>query len=436
MPSSPLPALPLRLAPLRLAAVVAFGFALTLVSNTLEPAVLGHKVLELVPDRRNTALGFTTFAGLLVAIVVQPIVGVFSDRTRSPWGRRVPYMAFGTLLVIACLYVIAGAPTFGVVVAGVLLIQMASNIVQGPWQALIPDQVPEMQRGRVAGLKAMLDIVAFVVGRQAAGQLVGRAPVWGEAAIVLAVSVPVVMLLLALGLTVWGAREASDAAVLAPQRTVHAALAASFAVDLRANPAFGWWFANRLLFWMSFLILNTFLLFFVIDVIGVAEAEAQRLLGQISTLLGAALALVALPAGWLSDRVGRKPLVIVAGVLASLGTVLLILSRDVSLLIVAAVLVGLGVGMFLGANWALVTDIVPREEAARYLGIANIASAGGSALARILGGAVIDPFNAALGSSTAGYLVVYSIAALGFLCSAFVIIPLPVRSALPDDLPR
>ena len=51
----------------RLLAISAFAFALTTLSNTLEPAVLGHKVLELVPERRNTALGFTTFAGLIVA---------------------------------------------------------------------------------------------------------------------------------------------------------------------------------------------------------------------------------------------------------------------------------------------------------------------------------------------------------------------------------
>jgi len=51
--------------------------------------------------------------------------------------------------------------------------------------------------------------------------------------------------------------------------------------------------------------------------------------------------------------------------------------------------VGLGVGTLISANWALVTDIVPREEAARYLGIADIATAGSSGLARFLGGALI-----------------------------------------------
>ena len=104
--------MPARFPWYRLVAINLFSLSLGMVSNTLEPAVLGHKVLELVPDRKNTALGFTTFAGLIVAVLWQPIVGVLSDRTRSPWGRRAPYFIVGTLLVVACLFLIALAPSF------------------------------------------------------------------------------------------------------------------------------------------------------------------------------------------------------------------------------------------------------------------------------------------------------------------------------------
>ncbi|MBF8283112.1 MAG: MFS transporter [Anaerolineales bacterium] len=421
----------------RLLAITAFSFALTLVSNTLEPAVLGHKVLELVPDRRNTALGFTTFAGLIVAILVQPIVGVFSDRTRSRLGRRLPYLIAGTLMVIACLYLIALAPAFGLVVLGIMLIQVASNTVQGPWQALIPDLVPEAQRGRASGLKAMLDILAFVVGRQVAGQLVGRYPQWGETAILIAVTVPVVVYLIGLAVTAVWARESPEAAAQAPQRSVREAIASTFSVDFRAHPAFGWWFANRMLFWAAFIALSTFLLFFMIDVVGMAEAEAQKYVGTLSTLLGAALVIVTLPSGWLADRVGRKPVVITSGVVAALGAGIILIARQVNLITVGGVIVGLGVGLFMSANWALVTDIVPRPEAARYLGIANIATAGGSAVARFLGGALIDPLNRLTDSTSTGYFTVYAIAAGFFLLSALVVIPLPSASGTkkPMDTP-
>ena len=413
----------------RLLALMTFGFALTMLSNTLEPAVLGHKVLELVPDRRNTALGFTTFAGLLVAILVQPIVGVLSDRTRSHWGRRLPYFALGTLLVIVCLLLIALAPDFALVVAGVLLIQLASNTVQGPWQALIPDQVPESQRGRASGIKATLDILAFIIGRLIAGQLVGRYEQWGQTAILAAIAVPSVIFLVALGVTAITAREAPEAAAnpstRTSTRTMRQALAGSFRVDFHAHPAFGWWFANRLLFWAAFIALQTFLLFYAIDVIKLQQDEAQRYISLLTTVLGAALVLVSIPSGWISDRLGRKPVVVAAGLIATVGTTALLIVRDLNLIVIAATVVGIGIGMFLSANWALVTDIVPRNEAARYLGIANIATAGGSAIARFLGGALIDPLNQALGSTSAGYIALYAIAAVFFLLSAVVIIPLP-----------
>jgi MFS family permease len=109
------------------------------------------------------------------------------------------------------------------------------------------------------------------------------------------------------------------------------------------------------------------------------------------------------------------------------GTCALLFVRDLSLITVCAAIIGLGIGTFLSANWALVTDIVPREEAARYLGIANIATAGGSALARFLGGALIDSLNSALHSTSAGYITVYGIAAAFFLISAVVVVPLPAR---------
>jgi MFS family permease len=403
----------------RLAAVTLFSLALGVVSNTLEPAVLGHKVLELVPEQKNTALGFTTFAGLIVAVLWQPIVGAWSDRTSSPWGRRAPYFIAGTALVVACLYAIALAPTFAVVVAGVLLIQLASNTVQGPWQALIPDQVPPGQRGAASGLKAAFDILAFVLGRQISGRLVAAGSVLG------AVSFAAGLFALALFLTLAAARERRTPEALIPAASGLRSLAASFAVDWKAQPAFAWWFANRLLFWGGFIALNTFLLFYLIDVVQMAEAEAQRFVGNMSTVIGLVLLVVTLPSGWLADRVGRKPLVAAAGLIAAAGTGMVLLVRTPALITAAGALIGLGVGVFLSANWALVTDLVPEGEAARYLGIANIATAGGSGLARLIGGTLIDPLNRLLGSPSAGYLALYTLTMIAFLMAALAITRVP-----------
>ena len=120
-------------------------------TNTLDPALLSLKVAELAPENRNTALGLIAAAGLLVATLTQPVIGALSDRTKAPLGRRVPYMIIGTLLAVAFLFVVALAPSIGVLLLGVLVYQFGVNTAQAPWQALLPIscQLPceELPRG-------------------------------------------------------------------------------------------------------------------------------------------------------------------------------------------------------------------------------------------------------------------------------------------------
>ena len=92
-------------------------------------------------------------------------------------------------------------------------------------------------------------------------------------------------------------------------------------------------------------------------------------------------------------------------------------------------IIGMAIGAFITVSWALATDIVPGAEAARYLGIANIATCIGSGVARLLGGVLIDPINKALGSSSSGYQLLFALATLCFLVSSLVIIPLPKKGA-------
>lgn len=404
---------------IRLSAVTCFSLALGMAINTLEPAVLGHRLLELVPAQKNTALGLMTFAGLIAASLWQPIIGSVSDRTRSGWGRRIPFFLIGTPLAIACLYTIALVPSFALVVLGLLSFQIASNTIQGPWQALIPDLVPPRRRGLASGMKAAFDILGFVLGRRVSGSLVAAGNVSG------AVTAAAAVYVLALVLTILAAREDRLAAPTATPVNITGGLRRAFSIQWRSHPGFIAWFINRFLFWAGFIALNTFLLFFMIDVVEMGEAEAQRFVGQMSTVIGLALLLVTLPSGWLADRLGRRPLVAASGLVAFAGTALILILRTPSAIIVAGAAIGLAAGTFLTANWALITDIVPQAEAARYLGLANIASAGGSAAARLAGGLLIDPINRLGAGPSTGYLALYALTALAFLVGTVIILHFP-----------
>jgi len=131
-----------KLSILRLLVISSLGFALTFSSNIQDP-LQAFKSRQLAPDMPNTALGLLGFVGLLVAMVVQPVVGVFSDRARTRLGRRLPFMIGGAILIVIALFLLAVAPVLWVLFAAVIFSQFSSNLLQGPWQALIPDMVPE-----------------------------------------------------------------------------------------------------------------------------------------------------------------------------------------------------------------------------------------------------------------------------------------------------
>jgi MFS family permease len=72
-----------------------------------------------------------------------------------------------------------------------------------------------------------------------------------------------------------------------------------------------------------------------------------------------------------------------------------------------------------------VTDIVPRADAGRYLGLANAATAGGSAAARLIGALLIDPLNRLLGTADGGYIAVYGLALAAFLLGSLIALAIP-----------
>jgi len=368
---------------------------------------------------------------VLVAMVVQPIVGVFSDRAKTKLGRRLPFIIGGAFMIAASLFLLALAPSLWVLLLGVILIQLSSNLLQGPWQALIPDLVPEAQHGQASSLKAVMDIIATVVAGAVAGMLLGtlgKKLFGGNELLVTssAAAAPVVIFIVFVTLTaIWAREQPGAASEAVASRSVGEALKNAFSVNFRENPIFGWWFANRILFWGSFIAINAFLIFYMRDVIGMTIEEAQSFYGTLKVILGVALIIMALVAGWLSDKFGRKPVMLGAGLVAFAGALLLLFVRDRTLITVAGATIGMGIGAFLSASWALAADIVPKAEAARYLGIANIATCIGSGVARLLGGVLIDPINRLLGSSSLGYLSLFILATLCFLASALVVIPLP-----------
>jgi MFS family permease len=371
--------------------ITIFGFALTAMWSSLHTFVLQVRLLDLVAEsHKNTSLAILTFAGLVLAMLVQPIAGAISDRWGFSWGRRRPYILAGTALVIILLPGIGLANSFIALLVVYCLLQVSSNTAQGPFQAFIPDLVPGKKRGVASGVKGLLELTGglilvrfmfYFMGRYFAGE--GDLWLWSS------LSLLDVVLLGALLATIFLVKERPWVRVSPPP--LLPTLYKSFKIDVKASPGFVTFLISRLLIVMAMATLQTFAFYFLIDVVGIANPT--QVTGNLLIVIGVCMVGAVYPAGWLSDRIGRRPVVIASGLLGALSILLILLIHSYVALMFAGALLAISGGAFFSSNWALATDLVPKGEEARYLGLTNLATAGGSALARLIGIA-IDPLNA------------------------------------------
>jgi len=393
-----------------------YWFGLAFMWNGLHPIVLPALLLRLVPESlKNTYLGGLTFAGLVLAMAVQPLAGALSDGTRSRWGRRRPWILAGTLLSLVFLGGMALAEGFLGLLAAYLLLQLASNGAHGPAQGLIPDLVPEEQRGLASGVKNLFDMLGMVVASLVAGQLMGEgSPALAFVAIgaVLATSALVTLLTTSEAPSPLPPREGMGEGERLRLRDL-------LSVDFRRYPDYTWLIVSRFLILLGIYAVQGFAQYYVRDVLQVPNPP--EVTGNLLAAIGLPLTLLVFPAGLLSDRFGRRRLNLVAGALIVPGIFLLVFARAVPAVLAFGALIGMGTGIFLSANWALATDLIPQEEAGKYLGFTNLATAGAGAAAR-LAGPLIDGINALRPGAYLGYPALFLLASASALLGTLLVL--------------
>ena len=404
--------------------ITIFGFALAALWGSLHTIVLQERLLDFVAEpQKNTYLGLLTFAGLILATIVQPIAGALSDRSGFGWGRRRPYILVGTILALFLLPGIGLYESFIFILVVYCLLQITCNTAQGPYQGFIPDLVPGGKRGVASGVKSFLEIgggvalifpIAIFMDRYSAGE--GSSWLW------LSLAMLGFVLLVAMMATMLTVKERPGAG--GPQLPLLPSLYKSFKIDVKANRDFIWFLISRLFIIMAFTTLQTFTLYFLMDVVGVPDPATAT--AKFSIVAVAGMLVIAYPAGRLSDRIGRRPIATTAGLLGALGMALIFLFKDsYTPIMLCGGLVGISFGAFISSNWALATDLLPKGEEARYLGLTNLATAGGAALARLIGPA-IDFFNAH--SHNLGYSVMLLACFIYFIVGSLLILKIKGRS--------
>jgi len=139
------------------------------------------------------------------------------------------------------------------------------------------------------------------------------------------------------------------------------------------------------------------------------------------------LVILALTGGWLADRFGAKRILYIAGGLTAVGMLLFRLALTTGMLLVYGSIVGAGIGLFLTASWALSNRLAPADQAGKFLGLTNLATAGAGALSR-LEGPLIDLGNNARPGVWAGYTGMF---VFGAICAVLSMVLLS-RIKIPD----
>jgi MFS family permease len=427
-------------------------------------------------DWKNTALSAMSTAGLIIAMLIQPLAGLLSDRSTSRYGRRRPYILVGTLLDLVFLAAIGLSWNYWTLLVAVLLIQFSANVSHGPLQGLIPDMVPEDQRGRASAIKALFELLpVFLVGISiavmvGAGHLDWAIVATGAALLITAlitiftvreqplqvkptISIgPSMLRVLGMlagillgglagllgggligglaGLIVWAVSGKTTALavgvglggtiamIVAVVIGVWAGSVTTIGKQARQHTSFIWWIVNRLFFLAAITSLQRFALYFLMYAFRIEVEPATTLFGRLISLVGVFTLLSAFLAGWLADRLSHKLLVGWSGIMATIGGCLLMATIWVpneALIYVAGTLLGLATGMFMTSNWAMGTSLVPAEEAGRYLGISNLAGAGAGMIGGSIGGPLADYLN--LSSPGMGYFVIFASYAVLFALS-------------------
>ncbi len=403
--------------------ITIFGFAIAALWGSLHTIIIQVRLLDFVAEsQKNTYLGLLTFSGLMLAMIVQPIAGAISDRSRFGWGRRRYYILLGTIPVILLLPGIGLAGSYITIFVIYCLLQVSSNTALGPYQGFIPDLVPGRKRGLASGVKTLLEIgggvallypIALFMDHYSAGQ--------GESWLWLSLGMLAIVLLGTMVATVVTVKERPGAG--GAQLSLLPTLYKSFKIDVKASPGFGWFLVSRLFILMAFTTLQTFALYFLKDVVGVADPAAAT--ARFSIVAVAGMLVVVYPAGRLSDKIGRQPIAVSSGLLGALGIALIFLFQHSYIVIMlGGGLVGISFGAFMSTNWALAIDLVPKGEEARYLGLTNIATAGGAALARLIG-PLIDFFNAS--SPNLGYSVMLLACFIYFIIGSVLLLKVKGR---------
>jgi Na+/melibiose symporter-like transporter len=339
----------------------------------------------IAPSQKTLVVGRAAAAGGALAVLVPIAAGWLSDRTRTRWGRRRPWIAAGAAVNVLGLLLLAWAPSVPALIAAYLVLQLGNNAAGAAFAGIVPEVIPEERRGGASALLNSATIVGTVVCLAASLvilQLLGSTAAGAAVAYVVIAAMVAGTTLLSLQLMREPASTSIDVKLRpSPARgaglpvALRDALAEGWNATL-ADHDFRWVITTRFFQTLGIWTILPFVTFYFQDVVRASNYGAASDLWQLCILAGGLVP--AIVCGFLSDRTHRRKLFVYlsSGLQGMVAAVLLFtLVSDLTTVFALGILFGVGYGAYSAVDWALACDVLQDRQraAARDMGVFHVA---------------------------------------------------------------
>jgi MFS family permease len=375
--------------------------------------LLPLQVEQMSPVNKVGVLGIGTGLTALLGLLATPLAGALSDRTASRFGRRRPWIFISALALALALALMMIAENVVTLFIGLGFFQIVSNFLLAALSALIPDQVPDEQRGTVSGIASLAIPIGSIVGAVLIGMIL-KTPAISYAfmiAILLIVLLPYSLFL----------HDKMLSREYIPSFNLRIFLK-DFWIDPRKHPDFGWAWFTRFLSLLGYFMGASYLFYYLQDSVKFEQLfPGQQIVQGVSTvkITATLVMIVSTPiGGWLSDRFQRRKIfVVLASTIMAAGWLLYAFFPSWTMVLIASCVVGIGLGIYLSVSLTLITLVLPSATSrAKDLGILNIATTLPQSLAPFAAAFCITQFHS--------YVILFIAAAFLTLLGGFLIQPI------------
>ncbi|WP_311214737.1 MULTISPECIES: MFS transporter [unclassified Arthrobacter] len=348
-------------------------------------------VAAVVLPQRLTDLGFANPAGVLgavnafgamCALVANLVVGNLSDRTRSRFGRRSPWILAGTITAGASLILVGALTNPAAIILAFCGFQITVSLLLAPAVSVLSDRIPQQVRGTASAFYG-----GGVTVGVPSGSLIGAAFLGNTLpGFVLGGGLVVVSGVIAL--LIWPREPSARDLPRTPQSLTE--VFRSFRPPRNA-PDFYWAFGQRFFMLISYNMVVAYQLYIVQQHVGQGLAESAQTLAAMSIITLVVSIVGSVASGPISDLIKRRKLpVVLASLLFCIGIAMPWIYPSTMGMLLFAGIAGFGYGVYTSVDQALLVDVLPDPaQAGKDLGILNLSTTGGQTLGPVITSTIV-----------------------------------------------